>query len=234
VILLKTILKVLTIVIFVGLLIFMYFYFQHEKNTDLTGKDPTDIASNYDSYLDDLQEPLNTRLTYDKEMLFVYVQEMNNDVLKDFSIEHLVANEINFNEETEAIYFYDQNNIPPESTELIVLQEIYNLDFLLNQSISYSYDTSTKVYFHELTYASFEAEKQPVENEQRLFLDESISIRQVDDSDAVVVEYNEDTYQLNRGESKDFIIEKDHLKSRLLIRYFGFWETTHMKYEITD
>jgi|SRR5690625_1338096 len=230
----KNLVKWLTVIIFISLLIFMYFYFQREEANERSDEQLLDEEESYDNYLDNLEQPLDTRLTYEKEMLFVYVQEMNNFALKEIPLDDLVVDEISFNEETEAIYFYNENNIPQSSTELIVLYEAYNLDFLLLQDINYSTNASERIQFTDILFSDIDDEFQPVNNENRLFLDEAIAIEQVGETDTVRVEFNEQSFELKRGEYKDFILEKDDKKSRILIRNFGHWETVNMKYEITE
>lgn len=217
-----------------SLLIFIYFYFQHEAANERSDDQLLDDTESYDNYLTEREEPLNTRLTYEKEMLFVYVQEMNNHALNDIPLDDLVVDEINFNEETEAIYFYNENNIPQESTELIVLHEAYNLDYLLLQDVKYSTTTNERIKLTAIDFPNIEEDDQPVNNDHRLFLDETIAIEQVEDTEIIRVEFKEETFDLERGEYKDFMLEEDDKKSRILIRNFGHWETINMKYEITE
>lgn len=217
-----------------SLLIFIYFYFQHEAANERSDDQLLDDTESYDNYLTEREEPLNTRLTYEKEMLFVYVQEMNNHALNDIPLDDLVVDEINFNEETEAIYFYNENNIPQESTELIVLHEAYNLDYLLLQDVKYSTTTNERINLTAIDFPNIEEDDQPVNNDHRLFLDETIAIEQVEDTEIIRVEFKEETFDLERGEYKDFMLEEDDKKSRILIRNFGHWETINMKYEITE
>lgn len=219
---------------FISLLIFLYFYFQQEEKEERTDETIFDEEESYDDYLDQLEKPLDTRLTYEKEMLFVYVQEMNNSALNDIPLGDLTVDEISFNEETEAIYFYNENNIPQESTELIVLHEVYNLDYLLEQNLNFSYGTSETVRFTEILFWELDDDLQPINNDNRLFLNEAIYIEQVDETETIRVEFNEKQFEIGRGEYKDFVLEEDDKKSRILIRNFGHWETINMKYEITQ
>lgn len=219
---------------FISLLIFLYFYFQQEEKEERTDETIFDEEESYDDYLDQLEKPLDTRLTYEKEMLFVYVQEMNNSALNDIPLGDLTVDEISFNEETEAIYFYNENNIPLESTELIVLHEVYNLDYLLEQNLNFSYGTSETVRFTEILFWELDDDLQPINNDNRLFLNEAIYIEQVDETETIRVEFNEEQFEIDRGEYKDFVLEEDDKKSRILIRNFGHWETINMKYEITQ
>lgn len=232
--LLKNLVKILLIIAFISLLIFLYFYFQQEEKEERTDETIFDEEESYDDYLDQLEKPLDTRLTYEKEMLFVYVQEMNNSALNDIPLGDLTVDEISFNEETEAIYFYNENNIPQESTELIVLHEVYNLDYLLEQNLNFSYGTSETVRFTEILFWELDDDLQPINNDNRLFLNEAIYIEQVDETETIRVEFNEEQFEIGRGEYKDFVLEEDDKKSRILIRNFGHWETINMKYEITQ
>lgn len=232
--LLKNLVKILLIIAFISLLIFLYFYFQQEEKEERTDETIFDEEESYDDYLDQLEKPLDTRLTYEKEMLFVYVQEMNNSALNDIPLGDLTVDEISFNEETEAIYFYNENNIPLESTELIVLHEVYNLDYLLEQNLNFSYGTSETVRFTEILFWELDDDLQPINNDNRLFLNEAIYIEQVDETETIRVEFNEEQFEIGRGEYKDFVLEEDDKKSRILIRNFGHWETINMKYEITQ
>lgn len=231
---LKSLIKFLTIIAFISLLILIYFYFQHEEANERSDNHLLDEAESYDNYLSEREEPLNTRLTYEKEMLFVYVQEMNNHALNEIPLDDLEVDEISFNEETEAIYFYNEDNIPQESTELIVLHEAYNLDYLLLQDIKYSTSTSERIALAPIYFSDFDEDYQPINNDHRLFLEEIIRLEQVEDSEIIRVEFKEETFDLERGESKDFMLEEDDKKSRILIRNFGTWETINMKYEITE
>jgi len=92
----KNLVKWLTVIIFISLLIFMYFYFQREEANERSDEQLLDEEESYDNYLDNLEQPLDTRLTYEKEMLFVYVQEMNNFALKEIPLDDLVVDEISF------------------------------------------------------------------------------------------------------------------------------------------
>lgn len=232
---LKNIMKLVAIILFVGLLIFAYFYFQKEEVSQKDmGREAAMDEIDYDAYIDSLAEPLDTRLTYDKEMLFVYVSEMNNTALHYFPLGDLVEDEVSFNEETQSIYFYNEQLAPYESAEMLILSEVYNLDVMLSQDVDSVSVDSSRLNIRDISFNEIEEELQPVNNEQRLFLNETLKVERVENTDNLRVIFMEEEHILKPDEYQDFIVEKGDAKSRILVRNFGPWETINMKYQIKE
>lgn len=237
VICLKRIIKLVTIVLFVGLLAFVYFYFQKEEAAQLDMRGGEGIEaddSDYDAYMESLNEPLDTRLTYEKDMMFIYVSEMNNSALHEIPLGNLVDDEVSFNEETESIYFYNQGLVPNEDTEMVVLSEVYNLDTLLSQVVDNGSGDVSRLNFRDITFSELEEDWQPINNENRLFLNETLKIERLNQTDNIQVDFMEDSFVLKPGEYRDFVLDEAGVKSRILIRNFGPWETINMKYQIKE
>lgn len=233
----KRILKVLSIFLFFAIFVGVYIYFsfdnQEKKNNEIVIDE-----SEYEERLKEMNEPLTTRLDYDKEILFLYVGELNNGVLRDEVVPNQISQTVaNFNEKTQSLYFYNQKSIPIIDTEIMILNGVYSMENLLQETLYTSVDNNLYLDLSEVRY-SYANDVIPLYNEDRLFLNTKIKVQKLDDKGTVEVYVGEEKFNLKPMESKEFMKngenEKSGLKSKIIITNYGLWDTKNMKYEIHE
>ena len=260
-------LKIMSLVTFLILLVIAFVYFQvsdkqstetistsaetiTEKQEKLKETEPDEITLEetedaYNSWLDEREELIDTRLDFDKDISFVYVAEINSHVINtpDVYTNHLNPYQFSFNEETESIYFYNDKNIPSKEDNLMVLHDINEIDIMLEHRV---FKSNEDVQFR---MGDVRLEGDPVFNpiyaEGRLFRDSKMSVEVINNEGDVEVKVDDKTHVIKVNDAIS-VVKKDKPKlingtpnlkgieftSKLVITNYGKWNSRNMSYVV--
>lgn len=225
----------IVLILFIVVLILPFIYIKFGESAmnldpELSDKE---VEQLYRESWDD-QDIVESRLTYAKSMAVVHVIEMNNASLFSstwFDLEERVAT---LNTETKSIYFTDQNIVPRQDDNIIVIEDIQDLETLLKQNI-YRSRESVSYKIRELSQEDPETATHLVLNENRLFVGESMQIRYVNEEGDIEVELAGVTKVIPVGESELFERyneEGSFIGSKILVSNYGMWEAINMTYVV--
>jgi len=220
----------------------MFSKFKTSDSVSTAGDTTKDTTQSIEK--DKYPQSLDTRLPFNKKISFVYVGELNSHAVSGVSISDLVSNEVSFNEDTKALYFYNSKLIPQEADNLIVVKETNSMDTLINQQVKKD-KKQVRVDFSPIYNAQNNSSNISIVNEERLFLNTSLTVTLLNDQGDVEVKYDDETKTvqtktLKAGESLDLKVRNKQskdgkdLKSKVLVTNFGMWNSDNMKYVVPN
>lgn len=155
----------------------------------------------------------DSKLEFDKDIHFVRISEVNNEALNERPSGGITSQDIVYDYEDDLLYFFYDAILPTEDTEMIIVEEQHNHDYLLNHILHQVNEDNI-----ELTMKSINNEF--VINNKRLFLGKTIKVSKIS-QDSISVSVNSETYEILNGEKEEITLEKGDTKSTISITNYG-------------
>jgi len=219
--------------VFALLFIGAFVYFKFGLNEAIGASNTPAVAFDHEQWVQQQAEEDDTRINFKKDLAMIYITEFNTGALRYLGYTELMPPLISLNDETKAAYFYDQNLIPNKDTGLVVIQDAYSWDTLLNQTITTA-TSGANLYFEAIRDSAYSEEEQPVINDERLFLNERLYVEVVDPQGTVLMRLGEKEFRVQPGESIEIGQRQGStgVQSTLTATHLGLWNTHNMKYVI--
>lgn len=237
-------LRIVSIAAFLAAFLGAFIYFQWEKHapasvtTRVPGEDELkrQLERQYDEWWREKEEPVESRLPFRKKMAVVHVGELNTDLLYGKRVGDLGERLATFNPDTKAMYFYSQDHIPEPEDNMVVVQDIYSLDVLVEQNV---YRTEDQVRIDFVPFEQPDPEGNPdyfFVNEARLFNGQVMNVSLLNDSGELQVAFDDQVKRLAPGEKAVFEKKEDknglNVRSKVVVTHYGMWDSVNMKYVV--
>lgn len=160
-----------------------------------------------------LKDPeINRKFDFDKDLHFIHISEVNNNALNERPLGGIESQDVYYDKNENVLYFFYDSKLPTSKTEMIVVQDKFNHDYLLEYDLHLIEGNSASLTFNFI-------DNEYVNNDNRLFLDKMLDLKVTDDKLSVSIDGNE--YEVNNGESLEVPIENGDVKSKLVIANYG-------------
>lgn len=184
-------------------------------------------------------ETLKSRPTYHKLVSVVHVGELNSDVLLGKRFGNVAESDIELDPVSKTIDFSNEDQVPQQDDQLLVIRNANNMDVLLEEEMYRSSGDLVEVTFHPFN--------QPVEteeadyafiNEARLFEGQSMTIRKADEAGTIEIYFNDKQQNIAPGKTAVFETSSElqglTVRSKIVVSNYGLWETSDMTYTIQE
>ena len=215
------------------------------KEEDVKEETLEESEAAYNSWLDEREELIDTRLDFEKEISLVYIGEINTHAINspDVFTTQLNPVQFSFNKDTKSLYFYNDKNIPRKEDNLMVLHDIHELEIMLEQRVFKSTNDVT------FTMEDVELEGNPIFNpiydEGRLFRESKASVKVINSKGDVEIIVDDEKHILKVNDSMS-VVKKDkptfingfpntkgiEFKSKLVFTNYGKWNSKNMTYVV--
>lgn len=226
--------RIFTVILFLLLFVGTYFYFMLQDQTIAKGEETKEQS--YDEWMDAQNKKLDTRLSFQTQMTLVYIGELDSHVAEGFVMNNITDRTITYNPDSKALYLKRADFVPEQSDNLLILHEVNSLDALIEQKLLKGKDQISYA-FDEIKIGQ-DNEKLPyqINNEERLFLHEQVSVARRNDQGEVEVKFGNQTKVLQPEEKAFFdkTSTKDgkSLRSKIAFVNFGLVDSKNVKYVV--
>lgn len=201
------------------------------SESETEDKSPAALESEDETNVEEynaLKDPeINKKFDFDKDLHFIHISEVNNNALNERPLGGIESQDVYYDKNENVLYFFYDSKLPTSKTEMIVVQDKFNHDYLLEYDLHLIEGNSASLTFNFI-------DNEYVNNDNRLFLDKMLDLKVTDDKLSISIDGNE--YEVNNGESLEIPIENGDVKSKLVIANYGKLNTLeNMSYhEIED
>lgn len=154
------------------------------------------------------------KFSFNKDIYYVHIKEINNNVLNNRPNGGISSQDTHYYKEDDVLYFFYDSFLPEENTNMLVVEEQLNNDYLLRYKLHIEESNKT-----EFTLSSIDNEF--VKNNNRLYLGSKIVINGVAGSESIVFSVNGNSHEVKSGEEKEIEIESGELKSSIVVSNYG-------------
>ncbi|MFM9279400.1 hypothetical protein [Paenibacillus jiagnxiensis] len=239
--------KVTTLIAFILLLAgaFVFFYIEDHRSRPVKAEENTDVTRDqleqaYNDWWNSNDKKIESRLSYGTKFAVVHVGELNSDAYLDMWGLDLDRRHASLNPETKAIYFYDQDYIPSENDNMIVIHDANSLEVLLKEAV-YRDQNEIDIPFAPISSDTVSEKPKPedlVMEEGRLYSNTPMQIELLNDSGAIRLEFDGQIKELKVDEkavfNKSKVFNGKTVRSKVVVTNYGMWDAINMKYVISD
>lgn len=162
---------------------------------------------------EDIRADLQHKLTFDKDILFVQVKEVNNEALHERPMGGISSQDAYVKDGKELYMFYDAE-LPNKKTNMIVMKESRNHDYLLSYELLQSNEDVVDWEFEEI-------DNEYVNNDNRLFLGNKVIISELEDG-IVNVTLGDQSVNVNPNGEDSIVLNDGDVNSEILIVNYGY------------
>lgn len=164
--------------------------------------------------LEENREDLDHKLDFNKDILFVQIKEVNEGALHERPMGGISSRDAYVKGGEELYMFYDAE-LPTEKTNMIVMEEsIGPLDYLLAYKLRQT-DENTLSWENKLI------DNEYVNNDNRLFLDDEISVSELKDGE-VSVAVGDKQLNIKPGSEDSIKVKGKNVKSEFIVINHGY------------
>ena len=160
------------------------------------------------------REDLEHKLDFDKDILFIQIDEVSEDALHERPMGGISSQDSYVKDGKELYMFYDAE-IPTEDTNMIIMEEsIGSFDYQLSHKLRQT-DKNT------LKWKNEEIDNEHVNNENRLFLNDEISVSELKDGE-VNVSVGNKSLNVKPGSEDSIKLKDGDIESEFIVTNYGY------------
>lgn len=236
--------RIVSIAAFFALFIGAFVFFQLDKQSPVSAENKVlsenelkrQLEQQYDDWWKKKENPVESRLPYQKKIAVVHVGELNSDLLYGKRVGDLGERIATFNPDTKSMYFYSQDYIPQKEDNMVVVQDIHSLDVFIKEHV---YRTKDQIQVDFRPFEQPDPNGNPdyfYVNEARLFNGQAMFVSLLNNNGDIEVKFDNQVKRLAPGEQAAFekAADKNSLKirSKIVVTNYGMWDSVNMKYVV--
>lgn len=167
------------------------------------------------------------KFSFNKDIQVVHVRELNTNALKERPLGGIAVQNSLYVDDM-LYFFYDVEELPTQKTEMIVIQDNFNHDYLLGHEL-----IQTTLYNATLSFPARENEY--VNDNNRLFLNNKLKIEKQHNNDSIIVTFKGTSYEVKANDVLEIPLKKGETESTLIISNHGMLNTIeNMRFEMIE
>lgn len=180
----------------------------------------SDLSGNEDSeeYEEGFYRDNDEKLDFNKSIHYVHVGEINTDALHEKPSGGISSQDTHYYKEDNLLYFFYDAILPTEETEMVVVEDQFNHDYMLDYKLHQSDNDKIKLDFGTI-------DNEHVNNDNRLFLESKVNVSKVSGSEVVIVTVDGEIHEVEKDESKEIVLERGEIKSSIEITNYGLFNS---------